>query len=167
MSSPSSETSTADRKQEVSSDKQRQRQRQLPLPLPFIGNSSKKKRAELPESSPWTSLDNCEQAMPAATGDAAATFLLLRLTFFLSLFFGISIIARQWRRWEIGFGSLQRGVCATCEASRQTHSEATVASSLNSRNCQLNVLVPLPKGRQGGGGGSKLRGGALMSWKDS
>lgn len=126
MSSPSSETSTADRKQEVSSDKQRQRQRQLPLPLPFIGNSSKKKRAELPErlsatlSSPWTSLDNCEQAMPAATGDAAATFLLLRLTFFLSFFFGISIIARQWRRWQIGFGSLQRGVCATCEASRQT-----------------------------------------------
>lgn len=86
MSSPSSETSTADRKQEVSSDKQRQ----LPLPLPFIGNSRKKKRAELPErlsatlSSPWTSLDNYEQAMPAATGDAEATFLLLRLTFILS-----------------------------------------------------------------------------------
>lgn len=86
MSSPSSETSTADRKQEVSSDKQRQ----LPLPLPFIGTSRKEKRAELPErlsatlSSPWTSLDNCEQAMPAATGDAEATFLLLRLTFILS-----------------------------------------------------------------------------------
>lgn len=120
MSSPSSETSTADRKQEVSSDKQRQ----LPLPLPFIGNSRKKKRAELPErlsatlSSPWTSLDNCEQAMPAATGDAAATFLLLRPTFFLS---SLALAYSQ------GNGVAGKSGLAACNAAYAQHASSRQA----------------------------------------